>query len=236
MADTKKLLDVWIIESNTLYHGVPFSVVADWIQQGRLLENDKLSLPGTSKWTEISKTKFAAYLPKPEQFEVDDQAEALAPVAFDFSWRPRGDEDDDVDMIPLIDISLVLLVFFMMTTTVVISSTAINVPSTKHGSFFSPTGAVWIGISPTKDGSPVYTIGQGEEAAAPEDQKLNEAQVIARLEAILSKQSEPVELRITADRDLPGEVVMRLTGRAEQIKREKGWIRTIRGEVKEVGQ
>ena len=32
--------------------------------------------------------------------------------------RRRDDEDDDVDMIPLIDISLVLLIFFMMTATV----------------------------------------------------------------------------------------------------------------------
>ena len=37
----------------------------------------------------------------------------------DFDWPKRtGDEDDDVDMIPLIDISLVLLIFFMMTMTV----------------------------------------------------------------------------------------------------------------------
>lgn len=235
MADTKKLLDVWIVESNTFYRDVPFSVVADWIQQGRLLDNDMLSLPGAQKWAAIQKTKFAAYLPRPEPFEVDDQAEALAPVAFDFSWKPTSDEDDDVDMIPLIDISLVLLVFFMMTTTVVISSTAINVPQTKHGSFFSPSGAIWIGISPTPDGPPVFSIGQGETPPADADQKLSEAQVVARLATLVDQQSEPVELRIAADRALPGEVVMRLTGHAEKLKRA-GKIRTIRGEVKEQTQ
>ena len=40
-------------------------------------------------------------------------------VEFDDGWgRPHGDEDDDVDMIPLIDISLVLLIYFMMTSAI----------------------------------------------------------------------------------------------------------------------
>ena len=135
-------------------------------------------------------------------------------------------------MIPLIDVSLVLLVFFMMTATVAVSSTTVNVPDTQHGSFFSPAGAVWIAVSPTADGTPVYSIGQGEAAPAAEDQKLTEAQVLARLEAILKQQSEAVELRIAADRGLPGEVVMRLTGHVEKFKRN-GMVRTVRGEVKE---
>ena len=81
MAEQRTLLDVWIVETNTVYRDVPFTVVADWLQQGRLLESDMLSLPGTEKWTAIGKTKFAAYLPKAEPYEVDDQAEALEPVA-----------------------------------------------------------------------------------------------------------------------------------------------------------
>ena len=42
MTAPKRFLDVWIIESNTVYREVPFTVVADWIQQGRLLEDDML--------------------------------------------------------------------------------------------------------------------------------------------------------------------------------------------------
>lgn len=232
MAAGKRTLDVWIVDTNTFYRGVPFSVVVDWVQQGRLLDSDQLSLPGAEKWSAIAKTKFTAYLPKAEQFAVDDQAAALAEVAVDFRWKQTSDEDNDVDMIPLIDVSLVLLVFFIMTTTVAVSSTAVNVPATRHGSYFSPTGALWISISPTKDGSPVYSLGQGEQGASPEDRQLTEAQVLARLETLLKQQNEPVELRIAADQSLPGEVVMRLTGQVERFKRA-GLVRVVRGEVKE---
>ena len=37
MAEKRRFLDVWIVESNTVYQEVPFEVVADWLQQGRLL-------------------------------------------------------------------------------------------------------------------------------------------------------------------------------------------------------
>ena len=40
MAEKRRFLDVWIVDSNTVYREVPFTVVADWVQQGRLLEDD----------------------------------------------------------------------------------------------------------------------------------------------------------------------------------------------------
>ena len=49
-----------------------------------------------------------------------------------------GEEDDDPDMIPLIDISLVLLIFFMMTSTVAVVSSQINVPEVQNGSTLAP--------------------------------------------------------------------------------------------------
>jgi biopolymer transport protein ExbD len=112
-------MDVWIIESNTVYKEVPFMVVVDWIQQGRLLADDKLKPSGTAEWFRLGGLpEFAAYLPRPVPHRAEDQAEALEGVHGDFSWkRPKSDEDEDVDMIPLIDVSLVLLVFFMMIST-----------------------------------------------------------------------------------------------------------------------
>src|ERR1700751_402553 len=108
MAESRRFLDVWILETNTVYKEVPYTVVADWVQQGRLLENDKLRPAGTTEWFDLgTMPAFAAYLPKVEPFRADDQAEALEPVHLDFVWKkPRGDEDDDPDMIPLIDVSL----------------------------------------------------------------------------------------------------------------------------------
>ena len=34
MADQRRFLDVWIVETNTVYQEVPFEVVTDWL--GRL--------------------------------------------------------------------------------------------------------------------------------------------------------------------------------------------------------
>src|SRR3954453_11033791 len=117
MAEERRFLDVWIVESNTVYREVPFTVVADWIQQGRLLEDDMLRPSGTAEWMKVGTSPtFAPYLPKAMPQGAEDQAEAMEPVALDFAWKKRHDEeDDDVDMIPLIDVSLVLLIFFMMT-------------------------------------------------------------------------------------------------------------------------
>src|SRR5436190_11521048 len=96
MADKRKYLDVWIVESNTVYKEVPYAVVTDWMQQGRLLEEDRLKPAGTAQWFALgSMPGFSAYLPKPEPFRVEDEAEALEPVQVDFAWKKRGEDDDD---------------------------------------------------------------------------------------------------------------------------------------------
>jgi len=65
MADKPRFLDVWITESNTVYREVPFTVVVDWVQQGRLLENDQLRWSGQAEWFTLAGARaFAAYLPK----------------------------------------------------------------------------------------------------------------------------------------------------------------------------
>ena len=56
MADKREVLDVWIVESNTVYKEVPFSVVSDWVQQGRLLEDDKLNSSGKKEWARVGDT------------------------------------------------------------------------------------------------------------------------------------------------------------------------------------
>ena len=46
MAEKRRFLDVWIVESNTVYQEVPFEVVCDWVQQGRLLADDMVKPSG----------------------------------------------------------------------------------------------------------------------------------------------------------------------------------------------
>ena len=90
MAEKRRFLDVWIVESNTVYKEVPFTVVIDWVQQGRLLEDDKVKPSGTAEWFRLGGSPdFAPYFPHPEPFRAEDQAEALEPVHLDFAWK-RG--------------------------------------------------------------------------------------------------------------------------------------------------
>src|SRR5579871_6668340 len=174
MTAPRRFLDVWIIESNTVYREVPFTVVADWVQQGRLLEDDMLRPSGTAEWMKVGASpSFAPYLPKSVPHGVEDQAEAMEPVALDFSWKkPHPDEDEDVDMIPLIDVSLVLLIFFMMTASV--SSgifSPIKTPRAKYQLAEISKDMLWVGVDlardkdgrvePGADGEPalVYSLG-----------------------------------------------------------------------------
>jgi biopolymer transport protein ExbD len=238
MSTKVKTLDVWITDGDTVYKDVPFTVVIDWIGQGRLLEDDQVRPAGTEKWVRIGSAKaLAVYLPHPEPNRVEDQAEALEPVAIDFSWKPpRGSEEDDPDMIPLIDISLVLLVFFMMTSTVIIAATNINVPTASAASLQNPVGVWWVGIdrrvlADGREGPPSYSFGEGEKPAVDDHRDLTEAGVIDKLGAILKETNQPADIRLAADRRLPAEVVMNMTAALEKLKPH---VRRIHAEVSEV--
>src|SRR5437899_8240719 len=135
MSEKRRFLDVWIVESNTVYREVPCTVVTDWVQQGRLLEEDMLRPSGTADWFKVGESpSVSPYLPRLDPHRAEDQAEALEPVQVDFSWKHRpGDDDEDVDMIPLIDVSLVLLIFFIMTAASAIAATTIVMPASESG-------------------------------------------------------------------------------------------------------
>jgi biopolymer transport protein ExbD len=237
MSTKVKTLDVWITEGDTVYKDVPFTVVIDWIGQGRLLEDDQVRPSGTEKWVRIGNSKaLAAYLPHAEPNRVEDKAEALEPVAMDFSWKPaRSSEDDDPDMIPLIDISLVLLVFFMMTSTVIVAATQINVPAAERAFIQNPKGVWWVGIdrrvlADGREGPPSYSFGEEEKPAVDDHRDLTEAAMIEKLGAILKANNQPATIRIAADQRLPAEIVMNMTGALERLK---PFVREIHAEVKE---
>jgi len=234
MAEQRRFLDVWIVESNTVYREVPFLVVADWTQQGRLLEDDMIRPSGTEKWLRLGSTPaVAAFLPKEEPYRTEDQAEAMEPVEVDFAWkRPAGSEDEDPDMIPLIDISLVLLIFFMMTSTVAAISSRINVPDVENGSILAGGNSLWIGIDKSAGGNALYSIGKDDKGAEPENQNLTEAEVLVKIAEGLKGRTEAVEVRITADRELPYETVKKMTVALEKYRQQR-IIKNIRAEVSE---
>jgi biopolymer transport protein ExbD len=219
---TKKL-DVWVVESDTVYREVPFTVVADWLQQGRLLGEDKVRLSGQEQWHAVSAVgAFKPYLPRPEPVQADDRAEALEPVELGLQWnRPRDEEDEDVDMIPLIDISLVLLIFFMMTASVTSGILSpIDTPPAKHQLAAISEGMWWVGVDSKSragaverdaDGQPLPWLSFGrdtEETLAPTTDR---QKLISEIIDALGAEAGEARVRLRADRSLPIETIKGVT-------------------------
>jgi biopolymer transport protein ExbD len=207
-----KNLDVWIVETNAVYQAVPFTVVTDWIIQGRLLAEDKIRPVGTEDWFPISKVKqLAAYLPQPEAPRAEDEAEALEPVAFELTYnRPRTDPEDDVDMIPLIDVSLVLLIYFMMILAATAPAMAIDVPRAEHASTFKDEHAVNILIDFRND-QVRYGLRHENKPYLTYSEDADEVVRVAK--TLFEDQSEKVNLTINADARLPSREVRDMISR-----------------------
>lgn len=254
----QRQLDVWILEIDTVYREVPFTVVTDWIQQGRLLADDCVRMAGSKKWHAISAVgALGPYLPRPEPQRADDRAEALEPVDMGLDWKRPGEEDDeDVDMIPLIDISLVLLIFFMMTASVSSGTmSSIATPSAQHQLAQITKDTFWVGIDSKsaagaveKDGNgrPVPWFSYGNDSSKKESKKpltptLNLREVLEALTADLKDApSGEVKVRLRADKDLPIEIIkdttLALQDLETQLNRSRGAAKltlTFLGEVSE---
>ncbi len=228
MAEKKRFLDVWIVDISKVYQEVPFSVVADWIQQGRLLADDRARPSGTAEWQRLGDlADFAPYLPKPEPHRADDQAEALEPVTVGFAPSRRVEaEDDDVDMIPLIDVSLVLLIFFMMTAGGGAAPYPVQTPDGKNGSLVDRPEGLTIYIDYRGQGTerrPVYAVGVGNSGPKPDCRDLASREDLLRkfdenLDELF-KQNGRIEVTINAHEDLPSGLVRDLTVELESRDR-----------------
>jgi biopolymer transport protein ExbD len=220
MTEKRRFLDVWIIESNTVYREVPFQVVSDWVQQGRLLENDMLRRSGTAEWFPVGgSSDFSPYLPRAEPYRVDDTAEALEPVELEFRWKKHHDEeDDDVDMIPLIDVSLVLLIFFMLTASTAGLAAFVPTPKAEYGTLSLQGVQLNIDLKGEGDNrQPVYSLSVDNRILDQEkDSNLSSVEeLLSRLQEYLAKQSERVEVTINAHPDVKSGLVRDLIARLE---------------------
>ena len=235
MADkAQRHLDVWIVETNTVYKQVPYAVVTDWVQQNRLVPEDRVKPSNGQEWVAVgSLPAFRPYAPQPEPFRADDTAEALEPVHTGISWKPRrSDDDQDVDMIPLIDVSLVLLVFFMMLRLAITTTgggTEIKTPQVEYKSVMSNPGMLRIGIRDAQ-GGPSYALGRGDGGKDDLVENLSEQQLLEHLDILLAA-AQATDVRIAADKTLPYETVQELTIQLE--KRKPAHIRNILAEVSE---
>ena len=221
MSDKRRFLDVWIVEIQKVYREVPYNVVVDWVQQGRLLEDDRLRPSGTAEWMRLGDYHdLQPFLPRPTKHRAEDEAEALEPVQLDFSYKKRHDEeDDDVDMIPLIDVSLVLLVFFMMTAAGGAASIFIQTPEAKFGSIAPPEGMM-LGIDLVDEGGtrvPVYSIWEDNTPPKPEDRDLRTLnELLQKIDERLKASQREFEVTINANADVKSGLVRQLTAELEK--------------------
>lgn len=227
-------LDLWITAGNRAYRGVPFGVVADWLQQGRLLPTDRVRAEGGGEWQSVAESPaLAAFLPRADKFSVEDAAEALETVSVPWPQRRHDGDDDDVDMIPLIDISLVLLIFFMMTATVAVGGSKIDTPQTLNGvEFTQDKSMLWMGIDRKDNGQPSYSLGTGDMQAETGDSELSLEQALARLDARLANHVPGAVVRVAAHKQLSYGTVQKLTAELEK-RRRAGKIGEIKAEVNE---
>ncbi len=225
-----RTLDVWIMDSDAVYKDVPFTVVADWIQQGRLLASDSARLAGNKSWHPLEAIPaFTPYFPQPEAAAAEDSAEAHEPVDLGISWKSAPDEEEeDVDMIPLIDISLVLLIFFMMTALVQPSLfSPIKTPPAEFQVASLGENQYWIGIDNknanrdvVKDAQgkaiPWYSLGRDQEEIVSPRQELSE--VLQTLQDRFGKTSGEVRLRVRAAGALPTPLILETPSKIHELE------------------
>jgi biopolymer transport protein ExbD len=247
VAKPPKAFDVWFVVANTVYKGVPYNVVADWAQQGRLAATDMVRPAATNMaWATVAEHEFLSdYLPRPTAAK----AVAAAPAAFEvvetpavpasstsgapaelpepeeLSFRkPGGDEDDEVDMIPLIDISMVLLVFFIMLQAAS-ALPSIDVPEmTYAGQLSNDPTAITINIEKQDEDTVYYSVRLGPVAAKSNHDRLNTpAKAIEALNELLANVQRPPEVRVACRKDLPYQRVVELQEDLEALQK-KGYI------------
>jgi biopolymer transport protein ExbD len=226
--------DVWFVAADTVYRGVPYGVVTGWAEQGRVAADDKVRPAGTTQaWVRIADHPLLAdFLFRPRPGTTADAAERLQPVEMDVLPARYEDHDEDVDMIPLIDISLVLLIFFMMTTAVAALS-PVDVPDMRYASEPSKDkDAITIHIDKRSDGEVFFAVRVGDRIA-PEDTNLaTPEEMLRRLDARLDQAQRPPEVRVACHRELERGWV-RDVARELHKRREKGQISSYSAEVNE---
>jgi biopolymer transport protein ExbD len=162
-----------------------------------------------------------------------DQAEALEAVQGEVVWKHRHqEEDDDVDMIPLIDVSLVLLIFFMLVSTGVGAAAFVPTPGTDYGDVVNNPESVSININlEGENRTPIFALGKDNQFAAEDSELRSVSEALSHLDTILRGRGSS-QVVINAHKDLKAGVVRDLITELER-KSRRDKIREIRIGVSE---
>lgn len=249
-AKPTRAFDVWFVTANTVYKAVPYNVVADWTQQGRLAPTDMVRPAGTEEpWVRINEHDLLAdFVPR-----ANTAKRVVAPVAApavaapaaaegeqvelpepeELPSKSRFEDDDEVDMIPLIDISMVLLVFFILVQAAG-ALAPVDVPEMKYaGQLTADPEAITITIDKLNTEEVFYSVRLGPGAPKPSaDMLKTPEQAIEALRTELSGTTRPPEVRIACRKELPRERVYELR-RMLEVERKKGLISSFLATVVE---
>ncbi len=155
----------------------------------------------------------AVQIPTPSATDASTHVEL--PEAEEITFRrPPSEEDDDVDMIPLIDVSMVLLVFFIIMRAAG-SVSPVDVPEMRYaGQLSNDPEAITISIEKKDELTAYYTVRLGAASALPENDNLKTPEeAIKAVDQLLAGLQRPPEVRIACRKDLPRE-------RVYEIRRE----------------
>lgn len=254
-AKPTRAFDVWFVTANTVYKAVPYNVVADWTQQGRLAPTDMVRPAGTEEaWTRVSEHDLLAdFVPRANTAK---RVVAPAPVAAAVATegappasaegeqvelpepeeppsKSRFEDDDEVDMIPLIDISMVLLVFFILVQAAG-ALAPVDVPEMKFaGQLTADPDAITITIDKLNTEEVFWSVRVGPSAPKPGADGLKSAADAVRvLLGELEGVTRAPEVRIACRKELPRERVYELR-RLLEPERKKGKINSFLATVVE---
>lgn len=134
---------------------VSLAQIVEGLQDGQWSLDDEVFGPGDRQWTPIHD--------HPKFEEVTEALEAAAEAENAIEHDP---EEDRIDMNPLIDVCLVLLVFFILATTMAVMERVLDVPEAKKGKDVKVNQVSWEQVQKTmimvkahlKDGRPVVML------------------------------------------------------------------------------
>jgi biopolymer transport protein ExbD len=202
-----KLFEVRSGQQNLVSKPLDFNKLTNYLQQGRISGDDGVRQVGQKNWILIKDVPaLAAYLPRSASVSAEDEAEALEPIDLGLSPPRRGDsEEDDPDMIPLIDISLVLLVFFMLTAAEMITASPVETPPAMHARVIKRRESFNVNVA-FENSQPVFFLD------APNERRFTKAEMPEFLNHVASQiPSEGVETTIVrAHARVPYETIQAL--------------------------
>jgi biopolymer transport protein ExbD len=149
--------------------------------------------------------------------------------------KPPGEEDDEVDMIPLIDVSMVLLVFFILMRAAG-AVAPVEVPEMKYaGQLSNDPEAITIDIDIDKadDSKVFYAVRKGQAEPSPAHNKLaTPEEAIRALDELLNAAERAPDVRIACRKTLPRERVYEIR-RELDGRQKKGKVNSFTATVME---